>query len=105
VDNQLPVKPFFSLILLLNLRAVKHPALSSCLRNATNPIWFHQPLSLSHLRTPLVGTTFRPYAIYVFASPLPYLPYLVPPVGESWNQLLDEIGRLAKVFGETFGTG
>lgn len=51
-----------------------------------------------------VGTAPKGHLLSFLALSLPADTHVVPPVGESWNQLLDEIGRLAAVFGTSDAT-
>jgi DNA invertase Pin-like site-specific DNA recombinase len=65
--------------------------------------WFQQIMIPAGYQVGDVGTAQKGRLLSFLASPLPVGTDLVPPVGESWNQLLQEIGRLAKVFEEPCG--
>jgi site-specific DNA recombinase len=89
---------------LLNLDAV-----SGYLRNLPeawrrvepeNQRWFQQIMIPAGYAVGQVGTAQTGRLLSFLSGALHVDTDLVPPVGESWNQLLDEIGRLARVFGE-----
>jgi site-specific DNA recombinase len=65
-----------------------------------NQRWFQQIMIPAGYAVGQVGTARKGCLISFLNAPLPVDTHLVPPVGESWNQLLEEIGRLAQVFRE-----
>lgn len=62
-----------------------------------NQRWFQQIMIPAGYAVGHVGTAEKGRLLSFFSTPLPVDTYSVPPVGESWNQLLEEIGRLALV--------
>jgi site-specific DNA recombinase len=63
--------------------------------------WFQQIMIPAGYAVGEVGTSQKGRLLSFFRSALPVDTYLVPPVWESWNQLSEEIGRLAVLFQES----
>lgn len=63
-----------------------------------NQRWFQQTMIPAGYAVGQVGTAQKGRLLSFFSTPLPVDTDSVPPVGESWNQLLTEIDRLAMVF-------
>jgi site-specific DNA recombinase len=63
--------------------------------------WFQQVMIPGGYAVGQVGTAQKGRLLSFLSTPLPVDTDLVPPVGESWNQLLEEIGTLASVFRES----
>lgn len=63
--------------------------------------WFQQIMIPAGYVVGEVGTAQKGRLLSFLSSPLPADTYLVPPVWESWNQLSEEIRRLAVLFQES----
>jgi hypothetical protein len=66
--------------------------------------WFQQIMIPAGYAVGAVGTAQKGRLLSFLTAPLPVDTNLVPPVWERWNQLSEEIGRLAVLFQESCRT-